>query len=184
MTSSNAKSLAEMLSRRAVWKGGGVAVVLIGISLPISYAATYTVNITGTVQKNTCTISNPPGALLLDTIKETAVSATPSMSKELKFTLTNCGNNFIGVNVRVSGVAEGDYFKPDSSGPDTAEGVLLSVKHGSSVIKPDTPKDIRLSAGGSTAVDLPFNIGYVKDANKSVMPGEIRAALTFELNFL
>lgn len=120
MTSSNAKSLAEMLSRRAVWKGG-VAVVLMGISLPISYAATYTVNITGTVQKNTCTISNPPGALSLDTIKETEVRATPSMSKELKFTLTNCGNNFIGVNVKVSGVAEGDYFKPDSSGTDTAK---------------------------------------------------------------
>lgn len=147
------------------------------------------VNITGTINDNTCTLSpdSQNFTVTLGTVsnRQFYQAGDGSAWQAFSINLENCGSTASGVTVSFSGTA--DALNPDllalSSSADAAAGVGIGIYNADKTpIALEGLSELQAVLPGEASVHLHFYARYVADGG-TVSAGEANASATFILTY-
>jgi len=169
------------------WKG--VVIVLMLVFISATHAHDGTVNISGTIQDNTCELAPDSQNKSIDmgTFVAAQFSRVGDFSPAKMFTLNlqSCGPAASGATVTFSGTA--DAHNPDvfalEAAADSAYGLALGIFDADGKrIAPGATSDAVELKPGEASVELDFSARYVSVLN-SVTAGKGNVTLTFKINY-
>ncbi|MEB5978546.1 fimbrial protein [Enterobacter vonholyi] len=167
----------------------GVMILLMVLCISAANAHDGTVNISGTIQDNTCELAPDSQSKIVEmgTVVGTQFRQTGDFSPAKHFTLNleNCGPAASEATVTFSGTedAQNPELFAIELGADSAEGLALGVydDNNQRIAPGDTSVGIPLKPGqASVAID--FSARYVSVLN-SVTAGSANAVVTFVVNY-
>lgn len=170
------------------WKG--VVIVLMLVFISATHAHDGTVNISGTIQDNTCELAPDSQNKSIDmgtfAASQFRQSGDFSPVKTISLNLENCGPAASGATVTFSGTAEvqnPDMFALEAAA-DSAYGLALGIydTDGKPIAPGKTSASVALKPG-QVSVSLNFSARYVA-VQDSVSAGSANATVTFVVSYL
>lgn len=170
------------------WKG--VIILLMFLSIAAVHAHDGTVNISGTIQDNTCELSPDSQNKSVDmgTVVGSQFSRTGDFSTAKTFTLNlqNCGPAASEATVTFSGTANAQNAELYAleAGADSASGLALGIydSDGQRIAPGETSAGVVLKPG-QDSVAMAFSARYVAVMD-SVTAGSANVTVTFIVNYL
>ncbi|BBJ66361.1 MULTISPECIES: fimbrial protein [Enterobacter] len=170
------------------WKG--VMILLLVLFISVAHGHDGTVNISGTIQDNTCELAPDSQNKTVDmgVVAASQFRRAGDFSPATHFTLNlqNCGPAASGATVTFSGSADGQ--DPElfaiAAEADSANGLALGIfdRNGKLIAPGKTSTEVILKAGQASVV-MEFSARYVSVQN-SVTVGSANAVVTFIVNYL
>ncbi|HBU6130979.1 TPA: fimbrial protein [Enterobacter chuandaensis] len=147
------------------------------------------VNISGTIQDNTCELAPDSQNKMVDMgiVAGAQFSQTGDFTPVKRFILNlqNCGPAASGARVMFSGIADAQNNKlfAIETGEGAASGIALGIYDDSgNIIKPGDMSGATTLKPGQTSAALSFMANYVAKQN-TVTPGAANVTVTFSVNY-
>lgn len=167
----------------------GVIILLMVLFIAAAHAHDGTVNISGTIQDNTCELAPDSQNKTVDmgTVAGQQFSRVGDFSPAKKFTLNlqNCGPAASEATVTFSGTADArntDLFAIEQD-EESATGLALGIYDGNDkrIAPGETSSGVMLKSG-QASVDMDFSARYVSVID-SVKSGKANVVVTFVVNY-